>query len=207
MSAYFSVDIACDRENLYGNLVCDFCKTLEHIGFQFLSGFCGFEKESLERIIAWNQKKLESNFVLGYSEHYFHDYRQICFAYEGFSEVRLFMLNDRKKNEFSFHIIIPEHDFIAWKEGKRQYHDQKLQEILKLMREIWMLPFVGTIQTSLELSAGSVSMDEIRNGAIPSIEPAAIIPEDLLHCEFDDGVIIAKMARKGIFIIGLGGGF
>lgn len=200
MPAYFSVEIDCDRENIYGNLVSDFCKSLERVGFLFLSGFYGFEKESLERIIAWNQQKLESNFVLGYSEHYSHDYRQICFAYEGFSEVRLFMLNDRKKKVFSFHIIIPEHDFITFEEGKRRYHDQRLHKITTLMREIWMLPFVGMIQTSLELSAGSVSMDEIRNGAIPSIEPVAIIPEDLLHCEFDEGVIISKMARKGVFI-------
>ena len=81
---------------------------LNKAGMVFQSGYWGFEKDSLEGINRWNQKKLEEDFVLGETEHHMHDYKQVIYAYGSYSEVRGFWMNHYPEDgEFTYEIIIP----------------------------------------------------------------------------------------------------
>lgn len=108
MPAYFSLTFELNKSR---NAVGAFCETLVHSGPVFKSGYWGFENDSFAGIIAWNQKKLDEDFELGYTEHHSYDYKQMLFDYADFSEVRLFIMNQRRKPVFSFALIVPEYDF------------------------------------------------------------------------------------------------
>ena len=177
MPAYLSISFVCAKKNMHPKTVHDFCYGLLENGFTFLSGYWGYEEDSLSDIIAWNQTKLEENFEPGRTEPVSRRYKQILFAYGGFSEVRMFVLNCREEETFSFEIILPEDELIRWKKGIPEYDEEKIDGLVGLCEKLWQQPYVRVIQTELELSDPAPSMEEIKNGAMPGVEPFAILPK------------------------------
>ena len=93
MPAYFSLTFELKKTH---DAIGAFCRALIHSGLTFKSGYWGFENDSFEDMIQWNQKKLDENFELGEKEHHSHDYKQFVFDYFDFSEFILFIMNNRK---------------------------------------------------------------------------------------------------------------
>lgn len=76
MPAYFNLSVQFRRDALYPTFVKDFYTELDKAGMKFFSGYWGYEEDSLEETIEWNQRKLEADFNLGFTEHCSHDYKQ-----------------------------------------------------------------------------------------------------------------------------------
>ena len=200
MPAYYSISISIKKKNKYDCLFEDFINILKSKGFVYKSGFWGFEDNTLDEIISWNTDKLNSDFELGDDENYLHDYKQICWNYQSFSEVRLFIFNIQKKDSFSFNIIIPEDDFIKFKRGTAKYDPQVISVLKQLACDIWQWEYVDAIQTSLELSDGDVSFDKIEKGELPSAEPFAIIPAVFWNGSDDREYNVTAIQRGGALI-------
>lgn len=71
----------------------------------------------MKDIISWNEKKLQSDFHLGFDEDFSNDFRQVYLDYHDFSQVRFFVLNLEEHDELYFEIIIPEADLIVNQPG------------------------------------------------------------------------------------------
>ena len=114
MPAYFNLSVLFRRNGLYPTFVKDFYTMLDKAGMKFRSGYWGFEEDSLEETIEWNQQKLEEDFNLGFTEHHSHDYKQVIYRFGGYSEVRGFWMNNYPEDgEFTYEIIIPESDVLS----------------------------------------------------------------------------------------------
>lgn len=99
MPAYFNLSVQFRRDELYPTFVKDFYALLDEAGMRFQSGYWGFEEDSLEETTEWNQRKLEEDFNLGFTEHHSHDYKQVIYKFGGYSEVRGFwMMQFQKKS-------------------------------------------------------------------------------------------------------------
>ena len=173
MPAYFSIQFTCDKKSLYPGLVRDFCDRLIENGCRFLGGYWGYEEDSLADIAAWNQRRLEENLEPGVREAYL--YKQLLLAYEEFSEVRMYLTNFRGEETFTFHVILPEDELIAWGKEGPGYDMAKIKGLMSLCERLWQQPYICLIQTELELSDPVPSEAEIREGAVPGAEPFAIL--------------------------------
>ncbi len=200
MPAYFSIIFEIKKENLYDELYKDFIKILEREGFVFKSGFWGFEDTPLEDIIAWNSSKLKEDFEIGYYEHFSNDYKQICWDYCSFSEVRHFIMNNKGSDTFTFEIIIPEDDFIQFHRGKVTYDQNITDALIQLVRNIWEWEYIEDIQTMLELSDMPPSYEKLLAGAMPSVEPFAIIPKTLYNNKMGEDYNISAIGRNGLLL-------
>lgn len=148
MPAYFSL-----RFELYKGqgVISAFCEALIHSGLVFKSGYWGFENESYDDIIIWNQNKLDEDFELGYTEHHSHDYKQMLFDYFDFSEVRLFVMNNRKERTFSFELIVPEYDLLDYtEENEGKYSVQRKTERMELLKSVAKKMWVGTATLAIQ---------------------------------------------------------
>lgn len=200
MPAYFSIIIDIKKENKYDGIFADFVEVLKKNGFVFKSGFWGFENQPLEEIISWNEERLKEDFELGLDEHYSHGYRQICWDYHDFSEVRSYILNNRDRNHFSINIIIPENDFIAYEKGKEIYDNEIVRDLFELAVDIWEWGYVETIQTELELSDPPAMLESVENGEGPLVEPFAIIPLKYYSDLFGEKYRKQIIGRDGILL-------
>lgn len=205
MPAYFSICFECEKKKIYKDLLHDFCQGLLENGFAFLSGYWGYEEDSLADIIAWNQRKLEENFQLDRAEHHSHDYKQILFLYGDFSEVRLFLLNFREEETFSFVVIIPEDELISWEKRAPEYDGTKIGRLMQVCERMWRQPYISAIQTGLELSDPVPSVEEIRDGATPGVEPFAILPKTIRESLLAKGndlrkYVVTDIGRDGILL-------
>lgn len=175
MPAYFNISLQFERNDIYDNFVEDFHKALDQADLKFKAGYWGFEKDSCESVIEWNQMKLEQNFQLGFTEHHSHDYKQVVFDYSDYSEVRGFWMNQYpEEGMFSYEIIIPEHDVLNC-EYPIKFKEDKINELLMLAKQIWLFPYVKAIQTGLEGSDASIGLTELKMGSCPNIYPFAIV--------------------------------
>lgn len=197
MPAYFSMKFVCEKKCMYPRLVQDFYTALIGNGLRFAGGYWGYETDAPEEIIAWNQAKLEADYVPEPTESYLSGYKQMLFEYGGFSEVRSFLLNRREEGRFEFHVILPEDELICWHKSGPEYDPGKVDGLVFLCEKIWKLPYVSLIQTELELSDPSPSAEEICDGAEPGAEPFAILPESVWNtwCE-KSGSPNAPQGRK-----------
>jgi len=200
MPEYFSLILSIKKKDRYEHLFEDFVDRLQKTGFVFKSGYWGAEKETLEDIAAWNSKKLSADYELSYDEHYSKGYKQICWDYHGFSEVRLFIVNSKDEEAFSFEIIIPESEFVKFRKKRAIYDPQIIDDLKKLACELWQWNCISAIQTALELSDGDISVEEMENGKCPSAEPFAIIPESFLKESCLEGFEVMHIDRDGILI-------
>ena len=58
MPAYFNLSVQFRRDALYPTFVKDFYTELDKAGMKFFSGYWGYEEDSLEETIEWNQRIL-----------------------------------------------------------------------------------------------------------------------------------------------------
>lgn len=213
MAAYFNLSMQFQRKNIYHTFVKDFYGVLEDVGMKFKSGFWGFEGDSLEEIIEWNQEKLEQNFCLGYTQHHKHDYKQVVYDFYGFSEARGFWMNQYPEgNAFTYEFIVPEDEVVSYKcSGKQLLEDGSLCEVLTenfleeqvnilltAAKKIWQFPYVCSIQTGLEASSASAGLTELDMGGIPNIQPFAIVEETSVAVKESKCLAIPMEGRKGI---------
>ncbi len=186
MPAYFSISIQFQRKNLYPCFVQDFYSALFDAGMQFRSGYGESEKNSYEEIVAWNQKKLEQNFVLGYDWHVKHGYKQMLYDFAGFTVVRGLWSNEMmEKGVFSYEVIIPEDEvFEGYEkripEGEVEeryvwvFERERIGNLIELSKGIWQFPCVKAIQTGLELDV-ETKLGALEKGMEPSVRPFAIL--------------------------------
>lgn len=200
MPAYFSLAFELNKSQ---DVIRTFCENLIHSGLVFKSGYWGFENDSFEDIIAWNQNKLDKNFQLGYTEHHSHDYKQMLFDYFDFSEVRLFVMNNRKKRTFCFELIVPEDDLLDYiedNEGKYfvQRNFERMEQLKSVAKRMWVSTDILAIQTGWEGSDFPPSVEKIAGGIEPQIEPFCIINSSLFDTEQD--LVYEYVERSGVLI-------
>ena len=64
MPAYFSMTMEFSRAELDFDNMKELTAYIKHAGLEFKGGLNGYENESMEDIMDWNQKKLEDDFEL-----------------------------------------------------------------------------------------------------------------------------------------------
>ena len=133
MPAYFEMSLQFLRKDLYPDFIADFDAHLAKTGLKFLDGCWEDEGLSQTKIAAWNQKKLDSDFVLGYTTHRSHDYKQTLYDFGGYEEVRGFWMNQYPDGgQFNYSIIIPERELVdeskIWSELYKQYNLNQIEE-------------------------------------------------------------------------------
>ena len=182
MPAYFSLSLEFSRKEIYAGFMQNFYSALELAGLPFKSGYWHSEQEDLQKILAWNQKKLEQDFRLGDAEHVSRDYQQMLFSSDDFSEVRGFWLNRYPvREEFTFEIIIPESELFS---GEFFFGNVCIPKKMQIIREIacklWESVPVLTIQTEPEIADETASYQEILTGQkLPNACPFAIVSEQV----------------------------
>lgn len=177
MPAYFNLSLEFERKDLYPHFVSDLFEILEQAGLEYLSGYWEAEGDSRDEIIRWNQKKLEQDFQLGFTEHHSHDYKQVLYSFGGYSEVRGFWMNQYpEKGCFTYEIIIPEEDVLEHEGGEilKKEHEKIL---IELAERIWEFPYVKAIQTGIEGDDASTGISEFEQGKAPNMYSFAVLEE------------------------------
>lgn len=198
MPGYFTVNFAYRKSETSAAAAESFVRALIDRGLSYKSGVWHSEKDSLEDIIVWNRRKLESNFSLGATEHYSNDYKQMLFNWEGFSEARLFINNEAEDEFFSFSLIVPEINLIDFRNGEWAAEPEKMKRLEELALGVWSRESLSCIQTSWEYSYGARAPEEIEQGAEPSSEPFSIIPGNLYRECW--GAAVDKAERNGLLL-------
>lgn len=184
MATYFCITFEYSKSGLTNHTVSDFYNNLINNGLSFKGGYWGSEKNTLEEIISWNQQKLNDDFQLGYTEHYTHDYKQVLFNFYGFSVARLFILNYKKYDHFSFELIIPEDDFLHVKRGRKRkvirLYD-RMEYVKSLIEKMWDTDTFNYINTTWESTSGYSPVNDLKNNKEPIIQPYAVIPTELFR--------------------------
>lgn len=198
MPAYFSINIELNKTN---TIIEDFSKSLLLFGLNFKSGYWGFENDSFAEIIKWNQEKLNNNFQLASNEHHANDYKQMVFEFLDFTEVRLFVINNKNSNTFRYILIVPEDDILELTLIDNKYKISKKFEkmnILKdLAKQIWINnKNVLAIQTGWERSDFPPKADIILKNHQPQCEPFCIIQNLNINTEYEYEII----GRNGVLI-------
>ena len=199
MPTYFSISFELNKSQ---TAVKEFCAAVIDAGLVFKSGYWGFENDSFDDIVAWNQNKLDNNFQLGYTEHYSHNFKQMLFDFSDFTEVRLFIMNDKKSSTFEFHLIIPEDDFVEWTKTNGEYiphHKFEKMNLLKTFAKIlWNSIEILAIQTAWECSDYPPKAKHISSKTKPQIEPFCIIRESSIIDKL--GLPFEKVGQNGVLI-------
>lgn len=203
MPAYLDLAFQYNKKKLTGQTVRAFCDALLDSGCSFTEGYWGSEGDSYDEIISWNQQKLEQNFELGRTEHYSHDYKQMCFQYAAFSETRLFIGNQQEDTHFSFDLIFPQNDLFDEDAPKPWVlRADQLEKVETLAIHLWETGTMDCIQACWELSDGPVSYRDIAAGSPPQIAPFCIIPKSVLRSGWR--VKPQPVGRDGAFIRDIG---
>lgn len=199
MPAYFSLTFEFKKSQ---DAIRAFCETLVDSGLVFKGGYQGFESDSFDDIITWNQNKLDENFQLGSTGHHSHDYKQLLFDYLDFSEVRVFILNSHKKPTFTFELIVPEDDLLDYTEENGIYcvhrKAEKMDQLRSFAKKVWAHSAALAIQTGWEGSDLPPSAKKISEGIAPQIEPFCIINSLSLEKEID--LVFENIERSGVLI-------
>lgn len=175
MPAYFSMIMEFSRAELDFDNMKELIAYIKHAGLEFKGGAYNAENETLEDIMDWNQKKLEEDFELGYDEDAVNDYKQMYFSYGGFSEIRGFIMNESPiRGEYTFTLLIPEEEVAV---DAKTYKKDAVDKLKAMATKLWILPKTRTMQTELELGEGISPEEDIRDGALPSACPFAIVSE------------------------------
>lgn len=201
MPTYFDVTLLFKKERLKSNFVKNLYYKIISCGFEFKSGFWFHEDANFNEIIEWNQNLLEQGFKLGFTQHVKHDYMQILFESQIYSQLRGFWTYSEK--EISFSLIVPEYDIIKEDENYIYFIKEKIDPLKKLAIHLWESNFVDAIYTSLELYGMHHSLYEVCNGIGISVTPFAIIGENNYKCFNKDYFIMNKKLKidnNGILI-------
>lgn len=171
MPAYFSIEIAFNRELLTETFVRDFFEVLANNGMNFLEGYWKSKGYTLEQQMEINQK-----FVEGKADNKDGSYHQSLFSFDKFTEVRGYWSHNH--DGITFNLIIPEDDFVDIYTGKEIVkHYDKMDMIKYFFVKVWSFPAVQLIQTAWECSDLPPAFSQINKKMPPQVEPFAIIPE------------------------------
>ena len=201
MPAYFTLTMQFEKKRIHPDFVKEVYSQMISCGFDFKSGYMIHENASLDEIIDWNQKRIDVGFVLGYTQHYKHDYMQILFQTEYYSELRGYWMYF---DEVAFNLIIPEGSIMT-SEGSDCFVEEKIIPVKKLAIKMWEAGIVDAIQTSVELSDGCYSLSSVLSGNGISIIPFAILPENAFAC-FPDNyfknkeIVSSRIGKHGVFL-------
>ena len=205
MPEYFNLSFQFERKDIYKTFVKDFYTVLEQAGIKFKSGCWGSEHNTLEEICACNQRKLEENFKLGFTQHYSYNFKQVLFDFKTYSHVRGFWVNQYPEQQtFSFEIVIPESEILVkelWEEGKVLFQKEKIETLIEVAKEIWKFPYIRTIQTGLEGFDASTGITALLEGNLPNVTPFSIIQEKYRseRCQMEN-IEVEKIFREGILL-------
>ena len=173
MPAYFEMSLQFQRKDLYSSFITDFDAHLERSGLRFSSGYWEDEGLSQAEIAAWNQKKLNEDFLLGMKTHRSHDYKQTLYRFGDYGEVRGFWMNQYPdRGQFNYSIIIPESEVL---ECNLTFRMDAAAELMGLAKGLWQFPSVRAIQTGLEEDGPPLSLAELRQGMPPDATPFVIV--------------------------------
>ncbi len=203
MPEYFNLSLQFERKDIYKTFVEDFYFILEKAEMKFKSGCWGSEHNTLEEICMCNQKKLEENFKLGFTQHYSHNFKQVLFDFQQYSHVRGFWINQYpEENTFSFEIVIPESEVLVkelWEEGIVVFQKDKIEAFIQFAKEVWKFPYIRTIQTGLEGYDASTGITALINGMLPNVTPFCIVQEKY-NCFDSETYKIEEIFRTGIVL-------
>lgn len=199
MPAYFSIVFELNKTK---TAIQDFCVALSDVGLAFKSGILDYESDSFADIIAWNQNKLDHNFALGYTENSSHDYKQMKFDFCDFTEVRVFVLNDKKSSTFEFFLIVPEDDFLEYRKNGDGYVVERRNERMDLMKSLakrmWGETEILAVQTEWEGSDRPPKAKQISHQRPPQTEPFCIVSN--LSVADKLGLPFEQIERGGVLI-------
>lgn len=199
MPAYFSLSVEFSRYEIDYDTVKMLKSYLDYAGLRFKCGVNESENESIDEINDWNQKKLEDNYTLGYTDHRSNDYKQACFEYGGFSEIRGFFLNGSPtEKEFEFMLVIPEEEVVN---DDGSYKADAIQKLKDFARILWVMPQIRTIQTGIETSDGITPENEIIAGEKPSAYPFAVISQKMFGMLKAEDYEAEQINAGGVIII------
>lgn len=199
MPAYVSMSVEFSRYELDYDTIKKLKSYLDYAGLKFKCGYQESENDSIDDINDWNQKKLEDNYSLGYTDHRSNDYKQACFEYGGFSEIRGYFINgEPTEKEFKFTLVFPEEEVIN---DDGTYKADAVQKMKDFARILWVMPEIKTIQTELEESDGITPETDILAGAKPSAYPFAIISLKMLGQLDKDDYDCEEINAGGVIVV------
>ena len=200
MPAYFEMSLQFLRKDLGPDFIANFDAHLERSGLRFSSGCWEDAGLSQAEIAAWNQKKLDSDFVLGYTTHCSNDYKQTLYSFGGYEEVRGYWMNQYPaEGAFTYLIIIPESEVLE--EGISIFRPKAAAELTELAKGLWQFPLVRAIQTGLEMADPPLSLAELRRGLPPDLSPLAVVERDCHPCDDGSQVIELTQGRPGLLLL------
>ena len=201
MPAYFSVRFELSKGP---TAIHDIYDALVRSGLSFKNGYWGCENETFEEIKRWNQEKLDADFELGYTEHHSHDFKQMQFELDDYSEVRVFVLNIKTEATFSILLIIPEEDFLEYEKNGEKYTvirlHEKMERIIEFAKRVWIDSDVLTIQTEWECSEDRPTKHaDLDDSCPPQTEPFSIIPRNKFSTKWN--FANEEIDRDGILLV------
>ncbi len=197
MPTYLSISFEYSKQHLSATTVRDFCDALLVCGTSFAGGYWGFENDSYEEILHWNQEKLAEDFQLGDEENYSHDYRQMMLHFGDFSEVRLFIDNIRDRPFFTFELIIPEKDFFGGEDAvSGRLRPERLALVKEFAVRMWENGMMDCIQAYWESWDGPEPFANIEAGESPCCAPFCILPRRVMRDEWQ--LTYRPLGRDGL---------
>ncbi len=181
MPAYYSVRFEYDRAAITHDTVRRLYAAFAEGGAVFAGGYREDAALSLDEIAAVNQSKLENNFMLGFDEHFSHDYRQILLNYGGFTEVRGFFLNNEpREGRYVFELIVPEREmFHRGGHGGWTYKRTAVEALARLAVGVMRNTGAAMVQTGLELDDDYTAAAEFAANGQCNACPFALIRKPL----------------------------
>ena len=138
----------------------------------------------MKEIVKWNAAKLRDHYVPGMQDEYQQHYKQALYRFGDFSEARVYLFNRELTDEFAFHLILPEDDFLEPDQPPRRRTDQ-MEQIQTLMIRMWNAMDLLLIQTGWECSELPISAAALERGCQPLTEPYAIVPSRLVKAKWN----------------------
>ena len=202
MTAYFSLIIECSKKHLEHDFMLNFYSLLAENGLVFSGGVTEDTAHlSINEIAEKNQYYLENEAKYAAEDNFVWELLQVNSQYLEFSETRIIIFDIVTNDFITAEIIIPEDELAEGDFDKISWDRAKVEPILHLASEIWKQPYVNSIQTELEISKGFNSVAEIAKGKEPSIEPFAILPENIISNRIDELLVFGRTERNGIILL------
>lgn len=175
MPAYSSVEFIIKKNTIRNGLVADFYRAIQCRGIRFdkvLEWGCDPDL-SLNELVDWNQKKLEQDFSLGFSQDVSHDYRQLIFKAAPYSMMRIYIRNHL--STFSFHVLVLQDEV----------EQIGYQLLIEMAKNVLQTIDVEIIQSFDEFSQGEL-MEEMLAGEPAVVEYFGYLKNNLLPREDED---------------------
>jgi hypothetical protein len=174
MPEYTATNLFFHDSDIRPNFVRDFFDAMNEGGYPFLKGYYSAEDWPLEKIIDWNQKKLEERFILGLHDSSEVDYKQTLLK-SHFSEMRVFWSYFERETGFGISVIVPEHEVY-------ENIDECKDEFIKLSKLLWLWlkPYLISISFEMEDPLGILNI--FKKGEV--VEPKLFLIASLVEFPF-----------------------